>query len=63
MVMPSNPGATDAMQAKLAAMRGGAAAPPVAAPPQEAAPQETPLDAVKMHLVEALKALQAMSEA
>ena len=62
MVMRANPGATDAMQSRLSAMRGGAAA-PTAAPPQEAAPQESPIDVVKMHLVEALKALQAMSEA
>jgi hypothetical protein len=62
MVMRANPGATDAMQARLSAMRGGTAAPPVAAPPQ-AAPQENPLDAVRLHLVEALKVLQAMSEA
>lgn len=61
MVMGANPGATNAMQAKLSAMRGGATAPPAAAPAEAAPPpQENPMDAVKMHLVEALKLLGAM---
>ena len=63
MAGPINPGATNAMQERLSAMRGGAASPVEAPPPQEAAPQETPIDVVKMHLVEALKALNAMGEA
>jgi len=43
-------------------MRGG---PPVqaAAPAQEAPPEGSPIDTAKMHLVEALKALNAMGEA
>jgi hypothetical protein len=63
MAIPTqNPGATSAMQAKLSAMRGG---PPVqaAAPAQEAPPEGSPIDTAKMHLVEALKALNAMGEA
>ena len=61
MAGPINPGATNAMESRLSAMRGGT---PVPAPsPQEAPAQGSPLDAVKMHLVEALKALNAMGEA
>lgn len=63
MAMRLNPGATSAMEAKLSAMRGGAA--PAAAAPvpaEEVAPQGNPMDVVKMHLIEALKALNAMGE-
>jgi len=63
MAGPINPGATNAMQAKLTAMRGGAVPMPAEGPAPEVAPQENPLEVAKMHLVEALKALNAMGEA